>query len=452
MLSIVVLTVFATIVLYLGFFKNRNIIVPVALIGIFIALFCLISKQSLWNNWFMNMMSIEGPSRIFSILILSTTACLLPFINVFRIRGSEEVADFTGILLFSIIGGLMMVSFSDLMILFLGLEILSIAMYILAGADRKKIKSNEASIKYFLLGAFASAILLFGIATYYASTGTFRLDTQVIHSSALINLSYLLLFSGLAFKVALVPFHFWAPDVYEGTPTVFTATMATVVKISAFGAMFQFIFYCGSNMADWLYWLLSIVALASILVGNIMALTQHSVKRLLAYSGIVQAGFILIGFLQFRSENSWMILYYLIAYTSASLVMFLGSYFVEEQSGTDDQSAFKGLYYNNPFLAIVLSIALISLGGGPLTAGFMAKLFVLNNAAQSGNIVLVIFALILAVLSLVYYFRIINLMFTKTNEERKWQIDFSYRSILSLLSIGTIVAGIIPYLLVNLLK
>ena len=200
------------------------------------------------------------------------------------------------------------------------------------------------------------------------------------------------------------------------------------------------------------YWLLSIVALASILVGNIMALSQQSVKRLLAYSGIVQAGFILIGFLQFRLENSWIILYYLIAYTSASLVMFLGSYFVEEKSGTDDHSAFKGLYYNNPFLAIVLSIALISLGGGPLTAGFMAKLFVLNNAAQAGNIVLVIFALILAVLSLVYYFRIINLMFTKTDEERKWQINFTYRSILSLLSIGTIIAGIIPYLLVNLIK
>ncbi|MEP7195982.1 MAG: NADH-quinone oxidoreductase subunit N [Saprospiraceae bacterium] len=398
------------------------------------------------------MMEIKDSSKAFSLLILFTAACIIPFLNVFKKRGSEELADFSGILLYSLIGGIMMVSYSDLIILFLGLEILSIAMYILAGADRKKISSSEASMKYFIIGAFASAILLFGISLYYASSGSFRLDVTVVHSSALLNLSYLLIFCGLAFKIALVPFHFWAPDVYQGTPTIFTATMATIVKISAFGALYQFIRICGANMSEWLYWLLSFVAILSIFLANIMAISQHSVKRLLAYSGIAQAGFILIGLLQFQPDKTWIILYYLVAYTLASLACFFACHFIEVKNGNDDHSAFKGLYYSNPFLAIVLSIALISLSGGPLTAGFMAKLFVLTNAAQIGNIALVVFALILAVISLYYYFRIINLMFTRTNIEHSWQVDMPYKGLLALLSIGTLVAGIAPYLLVNLLK
>lgn len=452
MLSIVILTVVATMVLYLGFTQYKNVIIPFAVAGIVLVLFCLLTNQSLWNNWFMNMMDIQGSSKIFSVLIVGTTGCLLPFINLFRQRGAEEVADFTGILLYAIIGAIMMVSYSDLMVLFLGVEILSIAMYILAGASRKRVASNEASMKYFLLGSFASAILLYGIALYYTSTGSFRLDIGSSGQSALLNLSYLLLFAGLSFKIALVPFHFWAPDVYQGTPTIFTATMATVVKISAVGALYQFIRYCGVNMSDWLFWLISITAIASILIGNIMAVTQHSVKRLLAYSGIVQAGFIIIGFLNFDPKDSWIILYYLVAYTLASLVTFLGTHFIEEVSGTDDHSAFRGLYYNNPFLAIVMSVALISLGGGPLTAGFMAKFFVLSHAATAGNMALVVLALILAVISLYYYFRIINAMFSRTNETRNWEIHWTYRGIFAILSLVTLAAGIAPYWLVNLLK
>ena len=452
MLAIVILTVVATIVLYLGFSQNRDVIIPVALLGSLIAIYCIVTKQSLWNNWFMNMMNIEGSSRIFSILILCAAAMLLPFINVFRSRGGEELADFTGIFLYSLIGGIMMVSYSDFMVLFLGIEILSIAMYILAGSSRKRVSSNEASLKYFLLGSFASAILLFGIALYFACTGSFRLDIDLVSSSSLLNLSYLLIFSGLAFKIALVPFHFWAPDVYQGTPTIFTATMATVVKISAVGAMFQFIIFCGQHMESWLYWLISVLAIASILIGNIMALSQHSVKRILAYSGIVQAGFIIVGFLNFKSEDSWIVLYYMIAYTMASLITFLGTHFVEDVSGSDDINSFRGLYFNNPFLAIVISIALISLGGGPLTAGFMAKFFVLSHAAVSGNISIVVLALVLAVISLYYYFRIINLMLTKSNEQKSWQLNLTYKGIFAIISLATIIAGIAPYFVVNMLK
>ncbi len=452
MLSIVILTVFATITLYLGFMKNRNIIIPFGILGTALAIYCIASNQSLWNNWFMNMMEIQGPSKILVLLILSCLLILLPFINLFRIRGSEEIADFTGILLFSVIGGMMMVSYSDLMVLFLGIEILSIGMYILAGANRKKSASNEASIKYFLLGAFASAILLFGIACYYASCGSFRLEASQNSISMLQQFSYLIIFSGLAFKIALVPFHFWAPDVYEGTPTIFTATMATLVKVSAFGALYLFILNSGIQKSDWLFWLISIIALSSMLIGNVMAASQNSIKRLLAYSGIVQAGFILIGLLQLKVEDSWIIFYYLIAYCLSSLVTFLVTYFVESHSGTDDLQAFKGLYYNNPALSIVMTIALLSLGGGPLTAGFISKLFVLYHSAIVGNIALTVFALILAVISLYYYFRVINLMFSRTNEEKSWKVDWTYQGILTLLSIITVIAGTVPYFVVQLIQ
>ncbi|NOT36305.1 MAG: NADH-quinone oxidoreductase subunit N [Saprospiraceae bacterium] len=452
MLSIVILTFFATLVLFLGFSKNRDLILPVSVIGVALAMLCYMTQQTLWDEWFMNMMDVKGASRIFSIVILAIACCILPFINEFRRRGSEEMADFSGLLIYSLIGGIMMVSYKDFMVLFLGIEILSIAMYILAGADRRRASSSEASLKYFILGAFASAILLFGIALYYACTSSFRLDAEILQNSLLLNLSYLLIFAGLAFKIALVPFHFWAPDVYQGTPTIFTATMATIVKVSGFGALYQFISSCGIHMSEWLYWLISLVALASIVVANIMALQQQSVKRMLAYSGIAQAGFILIGFLNLQAENTWPIIFYLIAYAAASLVCFLAVHFVEEISFNDNHSAFKGLYYNNPFLAIVMSIALISLGGGPLTAGFMAKLFVLNNAAHVGNIALVIFALIFAVLSLYYYFRLINQMFSYSKDIKTWRIEYPYAGILAALCIGTIIAGIAPNLLVNLIK
>lgn len=452
MLSIAILTITATLVLFLGFSKNRDLILPFSAAGVGVAALCLLTNQSLWNEWFMNMMNISGPSKAFSVLILGLSLCIIPFINEFRRRGTEEIADFSGLLIFSLIGGIMMVSYSDLMILFLGLEILSIAMYILAGADRKRLNSNEASLKYFILGAFASAILLFGIALFYACTASFRLDAEVLQNSTLLNLSFLIIFSGLAFKIALVPFHFWAPDVYQGTPTIFTATMATIVKVSAFGALFQFISLCNHHMTEWIYWLLSLIALTTIVFSNILALQQKSVKRMLAYSGISQAGFILIGFLNLSPEKSWSILYYLFAYSTASLVCFLVVHFVEEKSFNDGHSSFRGLYFNNPFLAIVMSIALISLGGGPLTAGFMAKLFVLNNAAIAGNIALVVFALIFAVLSLYYYFRLINQMFSHSNEIKSWSIEYPYAGILTVLSIGTIIAGILPNILVDLLK
>jgi NADH-quinone oxidoreductase subunit N len=452
MLPLIILTIIGVLILFLGFTRKTKLIVPIAILGILGAIGAYLAATKMYNEWMGGMMSLHGPPLIFNYLILVIALFILPFINVFNKRGSEEVADFTGLILFSLIGGIMMVSHLDLIVLFLGIEIMSIAMYILAGADRRILQSNEAALKYFILGAFSSAILLFGIALFYASTGTLKIYDLHVGDSPIFQLSVLIIFCAFAFKVALVPFHFWAPDVYQGSPTIFTATMATIVKIAAFGALFQFLRYLGNNVGEWMFWLMSIVALASLVLGNIMAYTQTSVKRLLAYSSVVQAGFILIGFLQLKQEDSWPILYYLVAYCLASLVCFFVCYFVENKKGSDHIDEFEGLFYANPVLAVVMTIALISLGGGPLTAGFMAKLFVLNHAASVGSIALVVMALVFAVTSMYYYFKIINRMFTRNSEQAVWSVSWTYQGVLILLSILTFIAGILPFWIVNLFK
>ena len=453
MLSIVILTIVATITLYLGFQKQRGLIIPFGLLGLIFSLFCLVNNVQLWNEWMQGLMSVDSISKTISIIILVAAIFILPFFNLFNKRGNEEVGDVIGLFLFSLVGIIMMVSYRDMIILFLGVEIVSIAMYILAGADRRKLSSNEASLKYFIMGAFGSAILLFGIALFYVSTGTMNLDKLTnINFSSLSQLSVLIIFCGLAFKVALVPFHFWAPDVYEGTPTIYTGIMATIVKIGAFGAMYQFITLGSGFIPSWMFWLISFIALASMLLGNIMALGQTSMKRLLAYSSIVQAGFIVIGFINITPQNAWQVIYYLVAYTLASLVCFFSIHFIEEQKGTDQISAAENLYSENPFLAIVFSIALISLGGIPLTAGFMAKFFILNNAAYNNSITLVVIALILAVVSMYYYFRLINMMFTNKINAINWKIGWMYQFLFVILSVLTIAFGTMPALIVDWLK
>ncbi|MBK7233212.1 MAG: NADH-quinone oxidoreductase subunit N [Saprospiraceae bacterium] len=444
----IILTITGVLVLFLGLGKGKNFILPVAGLGVLTAMWSYFHYNPIGDQWMKGMMSMEAIPAAFVGLLLSCTLLIIPFLNRYKLRGPGELGDFAGIILFAVIGGMMMVSHEDLMILFLGIEMLSIAMYILAGSDRRIIQSNEASLKYLIMGSFASAIFLFGVGLYYVATGTFKLVDFKIISPEIFAISIMVIFAGLAFKVSLAPFHFWAPDVYQGSPTLVTAIMATVVKIAGFGALFQFLRHQVMHTGEWYYWLILLVAISSMVIGNVMAFGQRSVKRLLAYSGVVQAGFILVGFLHLKDENSWMIVFYLVAYVLASLVSFVAIYFVESKKGSDDISEFKGLFFQNPFLAIVFTIALLSLGGGPLTAGFMAKLFVLYHAAGLGSPLFVVLALILAVISMYYYFKVINQFFTKEEEATsEWKLDWTYQSVLLLISALTICLGLFPYLL-----
>lgn len=336
-----------------------------------------------------------------------------------------------------------MVSSQNYMVLFLGIEILSLSMYVLAGADRRKVKSNEASLKYFITGAFTSAIFLFGVGLIYATKGSLSFMHVSGQADLLTNVGFVFLFVSFALKIALVPFHFWAPDVYEGTPTLFTAAMATIVKVAAFGAFFRLVQFNHDILPEWMNWFFALLIIATLVYGNILAMNQRSVKRLLAYSGIVQAGFILFGFIQLSGDTAWVMIYYLLAYTLSSLVSFIIVHFVEEQSGSDDIDAFAGLAQSNRSLALMMTIALISLAGGPLTAGFIAKIVVLNQAVVHGFTSLVVMAVICTLMSVYYYYKVINAMFSKSADQT-WSTPFVYKSILALFILFTLVAGIVP--------
>ena len=259
MLAIITLTIISIFILFLGFSKNRGMILPLGFLALAVALWSIASGNTFWNEYLTNMISFEGNSKYFSILLIIIALAIFPFFHELIKRGNEELADFIGIILLSIVGGLLMVSYQHMMTLFLGIEILSIAMYVLAGANRRSVNSNEASLKYFILGALASAILLFGIALYYASTASLSVLNPTIKNQELYQLSILIIMSGFAFKVALAPFHFWAPDVYQGTPTLFTTVMATLVKIAGFGAIFQFIQAQHSLLPNWIVWFFALV-------------------------------------------------------------------------------------------------------------------------------------------------------------------------------------------------
>ncbi|MBK6545512.1 MAG: NADH-quinone oxidoreductase subunit N [Saprospiraceae bacterium] len=451
MLAFILLTLFSVAILFLGFIKQRNVIIPISILAILSAIISISTEQNFWNHYLMDMIRIDFNSKIVSLIILYTGLALVPFFALFQKRGNEELADFMGIFIFSIVGALLMVGAVNYMTLFLGVEILSISMYILAGADRRKVKSNEASLKYFIMGAFASAFMLFGIGLIYASTGSLSLLNIASQSSVLTDFALVFLFSSFAFKIALVPFHFWTPDVYEGTPTLFTAAMSTIVKVAAFGSFYNLIQLNTPLLPDWIQWYFVFLILATLIIGNLMALSQRSVKRLLAYSGIVQAGFILMGFLQLDANSEWPIFFYFIAYTLASLVAFIVVHFVEVQSGSDDIDSFAGLSKSNPSLAIFMTLALISLAGGPLTAGFIAKLLMLNQAIQSGFSALVIIAVICTLMSVYYYYKIVNSMFSKSGDSR-WSIPFIYNGLLLIFIIITFAAGIVPTYFTNLLR
>ena len=452
MLALITLSIAGLMAMFFGFVKSRNLIMPFVFLTTLAALFFIIVKQPFWNHYLTDMVETTGNSRILSILLLLNGLALIPFYNHYQQRGEEELADFLGLVLFSMVGAVLMVTSINYICLFIGVEILSIAMYILAGADRRKSKSNEAALKYFISGSFTSAVLLFGIGLLYATNGSLAISQPAGSTNEwLIQVAYLFVFSGFALKIAVVPFHFWAPDVYEGTPTLFTALMASLVKIASIGAFLRIVQLNLDHLPNWLNAYFILVILATMTFGNLFAMKQQSVKRLMAYSGIVQAGFIMLGFLSMRTGEDWPVLFYFIAYALSSIVAFVVIHFVEQQSGSDALDSFNGLFRSNPLLAIVMTIALVSLAGAPFTSGFIAKLFVLNQAVSSGHTALVVIVVLCTLISVYYYYRIINAMYNGS-ADKPYRLSFVHALLLTVFSFLTLLAGVIPDYFVSLLR
>ncbi len=331
----------------------------------------------------------------------------------------NNVSEYFALIFFVLCGVAISSSFNTLLLLFLGIEIMSIPLYILTGSDKRNLKSNEASLKYFLMGAFSTGIMLMGIALIYGGNtlGSFFIDSIELGTGKLpvmIGAGLVLLMVAMSFKVSAAPFHFWTPDVYDGAPTVFTSFMATIVKIAGFIAFIRLFRYSFGNMQQQWQMLIVIITAATLLIGNLTAVFQQSVKRMLAYSSIAQAGFMMFALFALNDTAKEGLLLYAAAYSVASIGLFavlikMNDYTIE---------GFNGLGKLQPVLAFSATIFLLSLTGIPLTAGFTAKFYMLLAALRNGHqLWLVIFAVICAAISAYYYFRVIQAMYFKEPSE-----------------------------------
>jgi NADH-quinone oxidoreductase subunit N len=376
-------------------------------------------------------------------------------------REGMEGAEPYVLLLLSASGGVMMASANDLIVMFLGLEILSIAVYVLAAMHLRKVTSQEAGVKYFVLGAFSSAFFLYGIALMYGGTGSTNLveissylSTTALDHGGLVLAGAALLLVGFAFKVAAAPFHFWTPDVYQGSPSPSVAWMASGVKVAGFTGMLR-VFYLAlaTYRLDWQP-IVFAVAVITLLVGSFLAIVQTDVKRMLAYSSINHAGFILLGVQAGSVEGVKAVLFYLAAYTFLVAGSFGVISVVSRKGdiglGLDD---FRGLSRDRPVLALVFAIFLFAQAGVPLTSGFFAKFYVVNAAIEAGSTGLAIIAMLTAVVSAFLYLRIIVSMYMTSDEDlperREIPIPFGAGLALGLALVVTLGAGIFPSLIAD---
>ncbi|MBI1723771.1 MAG: NADH-quinone oxidoreductase subunit N [Gemmatimonadetes bacterium] len=336
-------------------------------------------------------------------------------------REGFRIPEYHVMVLFAAVGMMLLAGGADLMVVFLGLELMSVSVYVLAGINRRSAVGAEAALKYFLLGAFASAFFLYGIALVYGATGTTKLavmDFQVsslgIERHPMLVAGLALLFIGFAFKVAAVPFHMWAPDVYDGSPSPVTAFMAAAVKAAAFGALVRLLLMGFSNLhASWdtvIWWL----AAATMVVGNLVALAQRALKRMLAYSSVAHAGYLLTALVSGSLAGAAAFLFYLLFYT----LMTVGAFAVliakgrggERDVTTDDLA---GLAESNPGLAFTMAVCMLSLLGFPGTAGFIGKWYILTSATGSGYAILASVLVLASVVSAGYYLPVIMAMYMK---------------------------------------
>ena len=355
---------------------------------------------------------------------LNITICAIGLLTVLVSTGSAErdrlpLGEYYGLMLFSIAGMMLMGSTRDLLVIFIALEAMSLGVYILTGLKRESAEGAEAAFKYFVLGGFSSAFFLYGIALVYAVAGTTKLDElgmrvagSAREPSLLLVIAMLMLLVGFAFKVSAVPFHMWTPDAYQGAPTLVTGFMSTGVKAAAFAAFLRvFLSALEPLHSHWVPVLSGIAGLTMIL-GTVVGVAQNSVKRMLAYSSIAHAGYLLVGLVAVNSAGKAAILYYLAAYAVTNL----GAFGVLAALSTpdrphDDIRDFAGLWHDRPVMAGLLTVFLLSLGGFPPTAGFVAKWYIFNAAIQQNLIALAILGVLTSVVSVFFYLRVVVLMY-----------------------------------------
>ena len=434
----------------------RKAIIPVTILGLMGILGLTLSELNSPATYYNNMIVVNKFSVAFSSLFIVLTIFLVALSDNFYEKHQTKISDYIAIKIFLLSGAVAMVSFGNLSMFFLGIEILSISLYVLAASDRMNIKSNEAGLKYFLMGSFASGILLFGICLIYGAMGTFDITeiSEYTRSAELPSwffIGIVLLTIGMLFKIAAVPFHFWAPDVYQGAPALTTATMSTLAKVVAMASLYKLLTAMNVEITYGFQIVIVVISIASMTVGNIMALKQTNVKRMFAFSGISHAGFMLMALLS-ATTAAGSLLYYATAYSLAGIAAFTVLLYVCKDKGNEEISHFNGLGKTNPILAAVLTASLLSMAGIPVFAGFFAKLMLFTQTIQSGYLIVVITAVINSIISIGYYFKLILAMYTKDAAEEKQATPFAFYAVAVLSIVMNLVIGLYPTLIMQLLS
>jgi NADH-quinone oxidoreductase subunit N len=391
--------------------------------------------------------------RFALLFTLVANICTLAFF-LLSSKDMEKVgmhySDYFALLFFVLAGVIISASFKSLLLLFLGIEIMSIPLYILAGSDKRNLKSNEASLKYFLMGSFSTGLMLMGIALVYGATGTFKTGVPYTFAAeqipVLIAAGMMMLLFAMSFKVSAAPFHFWTPDVYDGSPTVFTSFMATIVKVAGFIAFMRLFNDAFGNIQTQWKLLMAIVAAATLFIGNLTAVFQQSVKRMLAYSSISQAGFMVLAVYALNEDAREGLILYAAAYSIATIGIF--GLLAKMTDYTFD--GFNGFAKQHPVIAATMVTFLLSLAGIPLTAGFLSKFYMLRATINGGGMWLAVFAVLMAAVSVYYYFRLIQAMYFKEGKGGAGiELSSSFKYTMVVLAAVTILLGVFPNLLIN---
>jgi NADH-quinone oxidoreductase subunit N len=398
---------------------------------------------------FWNMVRVDEFSVFFHVLVIAIGAVAIltsyEYMAVQRIRAGE----YYGLILFGLVGMCLMSSAVELVLIFIALEISSISTYILAGFRRRAAASSEASLKYFLLGSFATAFFLYGVAMMFGATGSTNIDaiTAALRAESVPILAYVgvaMMFIGLGFKIASAPFHIWTPDVYEGAPAPVVGFMSTAPKAAAFAVLLRVLFEANAPGRFWLIW---VSAALSMTLGNLAALVQTNVKRLLAYSSIAQAGYILVAFAARPDAGTPTIMFYTAAYAAMNVGAFaVVSHFANSGERYVYLEDYAGLGRRSPVLSGILTVFLISLIGIPVTGGFFAKFYVFSAALQSGLVWLTIIGVINSAIAAYYYLKVIVVMYMREGREDVpvLPISPSLGAALAVCLAATIYLGVLP--------
>lgn len=456
------------------FTKKRIVIASVALVGLIVpAAFTIVQAVTLNGSEtaFYKMLVVDQYSLFFDVIFLIIAAVVILASYDYIGKYVKADGEFYALLLFSTVGMMLMGSTGELITIYIALELTSFPLYIMAGLLRSNAKSSEAAVKYVLLGAMSSAILLYGFALLYGLTGT--TDLQGIAQSfksfgngnLMVIVADVLIIAGFGFKISAVPFHMWSPDIYEGAPTPATAFFSVGSKAAGFAALIRVLIYGGLWQADLraLLLVLSIVAILTMTLGNFVAAVQTNIKRMMAYSSIAQAGYILVGVIAAvgattnkaashtaAASGIAAVLFFILVYVVTNLGAFSGIISLANMTGGDKISDFRGLWKRAPLLSVGTALCLLSLAGIPPVAGFFSKMFLFSAAWQLGQYGLVIVALLNSIVSVVYYGRIIKVMFfDEPQKESRLLTSMSLGASITLASAALLVLTVVVQLVLN---